>query len=386
MHFQARVELAKSRPAQLDMVTFDYAPDIFLPAHYPQIQQRAAGVLALSFEVFLHQQTDEIFFVLSSAEHKKGANMIMSAFYHIMLAHKCSAHEGAGATALAVQTDRGLENVCFGSLSMTNAAMVDVGWYKSTLRSALLVGHTHCPVDQVGGTGRQAIKRLTCVNTLVDVVRALKASHQNRPVSVIFVKSSHDWVTFFEKLKPTQFSGYTNVLQFRTFPNPDPTGVPLTQYRDWAESQEFWTGSGGQRHGAPLQIWNSRLDAKELPQPIPAQPLYEEEKFAKVCGGIRKHYQFMSSDQVSQWETVLSEGSLSSMIHVVEDSVCDDPTRPGQLGFVQDIDPSGVERREFIRVIDLLPSELWKIPTHANNAPSALAPTRLDEGTEYLWS
>lgn len=186
------MQLSINQPERLDVVTFDYAPDILIPAKYPQVQQRAAGALPLSYEVFLHPQTNELFFILSSPENAKGSNMVMDVFYQIMRAHKQSSHPGARAAALAVQRDRGGENTNFGTLSMTGSAVVQARWTRTSLLSALLLGHTHCPADQKGGVGRQAVKRCSCVNTLVDIVRALKSSHPNESVTVLWVKEVHD--------------------------------------------------------------------------------------------------------------------------------------------------------------------------------------------------
>jgi hypothetical protein len=252
------------------------------------------------------------------------------------------------------------------------ATLVHRGWYDNVYVNRLVVGHTHCAIDQVRflycacidqpcqlfRTARGAIKRRDLID-IVDLVKALNKGFvkpSTRP-DIVVVDNVLAWGEWFDDHLEPVVSGIKRPLGF-WFHKEAKTGTTGFLYKMWPAMESKWIGEDGKADGQILRILRTHPSG----QPAVKASAWNSDLKQSALNTAAKAKRFVSSEQFKWLNDLAETGNIGATSNSASS------TSRSNIGTAATCVVG--QKSEAVNLLSTFPHDMWVVPNSTSSTLS----------------
>eukprot|EP00808_Paulinella_micropora_P012308 g39934.t1 len=185
----------------------------------------------------------------------------------------------------------------------------------------------------------------------------------------MLVNSDYDWRGYFEQCRNKHLKHYKRPLAYQ-YEAGDVASkyLPGVRYKVWGHAEQKWRGENDSVEGKDLRPYVQPPNPAHRPEKLPPVPWVTEE----ISKNVRKVAQKYCSAQEREWfEDILKDGHLLNEKWIVWDGEEGAGGLAGRPAHFTCTDAAGKQWQVNVRVLDVLPADLWAVPSDREACISA---------------
>eukprot|EP00808_Paulinella_micropora_P019625 g20529.t1 len=175
------------------------------------------------------------------------------------------------------------------------------------------------------------------------------------------VNSDYDWRGYFEQCRNKHLKHYKRPLAYQNEAGDVASKyLPGVRYKVWGHAEQKWRGENDSVEGKDLRPYVQPPNPAHRPEKLPPVPWVTEE----ISKNVRKVAQKYCSAQEREWfEDILKDGHLLNEKWIFWDGEEGAGGLAGRPAHFTCTDAAGKQWQVNIRVLDVLPADLWAVPS-----------------------
>eukprot|EP00808_Paulinella_micropora_P004777 g45043.t1 len=178
---------------------------------------------------------------------------------------------------------------------------------------------------------------------------------------LLLVNSDYDWRGYFEQCRNKHLKHYKRPLAYQ-YEAGDVASkyLPGVRYKVWGHAEQKWRGENDSVEGKDLRPYVQPPNPAHRPEKPTPVPWVTED----ISKNVRKVAQKSCSAQEREWfENILKDGHLLNEKWIVWDGEEGAGGLAGRPAHFTCTDAAGKQWQVNVRVLDVLPADLWVVPS-----------------------